>query len=104
MSFPADYHMHTPLCHHAVGEPKEYAAQAVRLGLREIGFSDHSPMEHDGFDEWRMELDKLDKYIQMVQAACKEHPDLTIKIALEVDYIPGHETWIRHLAQLHPWD
>ena len=34
MSLPADYHMHTPLCHHAIGEPTEYAAQAVKLGLQ----------------------------------------------------------------------
>ena len=41
MSLPADYHMHTPLCRHATGEPTELAAQAVRLGLTELGFSDH---------------------------------------------------------------
>jgi hypothetical protein len=33
MSLPADYHMHTPLCRHAVGEPTEYAAHAIKLGL-----------------------------------------------------------------------
>ena len=36
--------MHTPLCHHATGEPVEYAKRALELGLQEIGFSDHSPM------------------------------------------------------------
>ena len=59
MALPADYHMHTPLCHHATGEPTEYAARAVALGLTEIGFSDHSPMRQDNFDEWRMNFDKL---------------------------------------------
>ena len=96
--------MHTPLCHHAVGEPIEYAAQAVRVGLTEIGFSDHSPMREDGFDNWRMEFDKLDRYVEMVRQAQKAFPDLCIKLALEVDFIPGHEEWIRELAGLHPWD
>ena len=54
MQSPADYHMHTPLCHHATGEPTDYAAQAECAGLREIGFSDHSPMPRDDFDDWRM--------------------------------------------------
>ncbi|MBM3871517.1 MAG: histidinol phosphate phosphatase, partial [Verrucomicrobia bacterium] len=36
MSLPADYHMHTPLCRHANGEPVEYAARAVTAGLTEI--------------------------------------------------------------------
>ncbi|HSH14701.1 MAG TPA: PHP domain-containing protein, partial [Verrucomicrobiae bacterium] len=39
---PPDYHMHTPLCRHAVGEPVEYARRARELGLREIAFTDHS--------------------------------------------------------------
>ncbi len=38
MSWPPDYHMHTPLCRHAVGEPHAYAARAVAAGLTEIGF------------------------------------------------------------------
>ena len=104
MKLPADYHMHTPLCQHASGEPTEYAAQAVRLGLTEIGFSDHSPMRQDGFDNWRMRLDQLDEYVAKVRRAQVEHPSLTIKLALEVDYLPGHEEWIRDLAARHPWD
>jgi histidinol-phosphatase (PHP family) len=104
MSWPADYHMHTPLCHHAVGEPSEYAACAVELGFTEIGFSDHSPMRQDNFDEWRMNFDKLGSYVEKVVRARKDFPQLTIKLALEVDYLPGQEEWIRELAALHPWD
>ena len=39
----SDYHMHTPLCGHAFGDPSEYAQHAVKVGLEEIGFSDHAP-------------------------------------------------------------
>ena len=101
---PADYHMHTPLCHHAVGQPAEYAAQALRVGLAEIGFSDHSPMQRDDFDDWRMRFDQLDQYVAMVREAQETCPGLIIKLALEVDYIPGQEDWIRLLAARHSWD
>jgi histidinol-phosphatase (PHP family) len=104
MPLPADYHMHTPLCRHAKGEPVDYARHAVEIGLTEIGFSDHSPMRQDDFDEWRMRLDQLDEYVEKVQRARKEFPRLTIRLALEVDYLPGHEGWIRELAARHPWD
>lgn len=104
MSLPADYHMHTPLCRHAAGEPVEYAARAVELGLTEIGFSDHSPMKHDDFDDWRMRFDQLDEYVEKVRKAQKDFPQLTIKLALEVDYLPGQEDWIRELAGRHHWD
>src|SRR5205809_5345379 len=104
MQLPADYHMHTPLCHHAVGEPTEYAAQAVKVGLKEIGFSEHSPMPRDDFDDWRMLLGDMDGYVEKVARARRDHPGLVIKLALEVDYLPGHEDWIRELATRHPWD
>jgi histidinol-phosphatase (PHP family) len=101
---PADYHIHTPLCRHAVGEPAEYAQRAVELGFSEIGMSDHSPMQRDDFDNWRMRFDQLDEYVAKVRLAQKQFPQLTIRLALEVDYLPGQETWIRQLAALHPWD
>ncbi len=101
---PPDYHMHTPLCRHARGEPVDYARRAVELGFTEIGFSDHSPMIRDDFDNWRMRNDQLDEYAAKVRLAQKEFPQLTIRLALEVDYLPGHEDWIRNLATRHPWD
>lgn len=96
--------MHTPLCRHAVGQPVEYAAAAVAAGLDEIGFSDHSPMERDDFDNWRMFASQLDTYVASVEEARRRFPQLKIRLALEVDYLPGQEDWIRHLASLHPWD
>jgi len=96
--------MHTPLCRHAVGEPTEYAAHAVKLGLKEIGFSEHSPMPRDDFDDWRMLSGDMDEYVAKVQKARRDHPGLTIKLSLEVDYLPGQETWIRELSARHSWD
>ena len=104
IAWPPDYHMHTPLCHHAVGEPTDYARAAVRAGLKEIGFSEHSPMQRDDFDDWRMDLGDLDLYVEKVKKARREVPEITIKLAMEVDYIPGHEDWIRDLTARHPWD
>ena len=104
MSLPADYHMHTPLCRHARGEPEEYVQHALALGFKEIGFSDHAPMPKDDFDNWRMNTDKLDEYVAKVRKVQKNFPQLTIRLALEVDYLPGYEDWIRGLASRHPWD
>jgi histidinol-phosphatase (PHP family) len=104
MSLPADYHMHTPLCRHATGEPTELAAHAVRQGLTEIGFSEHNPMRRDDWDDWHMRQADLDTYVEKVQQARRDHPQLTIKLAMEVDFIPGHEDWIQDLAARYPWD
>ena len=36
---PADYHTHTPLCHHAEGSPSEYVEAAIAAGLEEYGIT-----------------------------------------------------------------
>ncbi len=74
--------MHTPLCRHATGEPVELAAQAVKLGLPEIGFSEHNPMIRDYYDDWHMLRSDLDAYVEKVAQARREYPGLTIKLAL----------------------
>jgi len=104
MSLPADYHMHTHLCHHAEGLPVDLARRAVELGLTEIGISEHNPMPRDDFDQWRMYLSKLDEYLENIREARAAFPQLTIRSALEVDYLPGAEEWIRDLAGRHDWD
>ena len=99
----ADYHLHTPLCHHATGWPLEYAARAVELGLGEIGFADHNPMP-EPFDDWRMSLADLPRYLDAVEQARAAFPQLTIRLGLECDFIAGREAWIEELAGMADWD
>jgi histidinol-phosphatase (PHP family) len=87
--------MHTPLCHHATGEPVDYAAAPSNSALTEIGFSDHSPMRAT-ISTVAHEHRKLDEYVAKVRSRPKRFPQLTIRLALEVDYLPGHEDWIRN--------
>jgi histidinol-phosphatase (PHP family) len=99
----ADYHVHTPLCRHASGWPSEMAARALELGFTELGLSDHNPMP-EPFDDWRMDLSELPKYLEAVQQAREQFPQLTIRLGLECDYLPGREDWIEKLATLADWD
>jgi len=98
-----DYHMHTPLCGHATGHPREYAAEALRKGLQEIGFSEHNPMP-EKFDDWRMDLGDFPKYLKLVDEARKDFPQLPIRLGLECDFIPGKENWIRELSKRADFD
>ena len=99
----ADYHTHTPLCRHADGWPIDLARVAAERGLGELGFADHNPMP-EPFDDWRMLIGELPRYIESVQEARAAFPQLNIKIGLECDFIPGHEKWIEQLAAMHEWD
>ena len=100
----ADYHTHTPLCRHAEGEPTEYVARAAELGLLEIGFSDHSPMPNDDFDDWRMNLGEFPQSLAKVDQARADHPNMAIRLGLEVDYFEDGGAWIRELAGMADYD
>ncbi len=99
----ADYHLHTPLCRHATGTPSDYAAAALARGFTEIGFADHNPMP-EPFDDWRMTIDELPRYVQSVEEARRAHPECVIRLGLECDFIPGYEWWIEKLAAMAEWD
>jgi hypothetical protein len=98
-----DYHLHTPLCRHAVGAPRDYVMAAQRAGLAEIGFSDHNPMPTQ-FDDWRMGPGQLPEYLDLIAEARHEFPHYPIWLGLECDFIPGHENHIRALAAQADWD
>lgn len=100
---PPDYHTHTPLCKHAEGHPREYAARAVELGLPELGLSDHSPMR-SYFDDWRMGWEEFPEYLDMVEEARAAHPTLPIRLGLEVDYLQGGESWVEELSRAADFD
>ena len=38
-----NFHTHTTRCNHAVGEDRQYVEEAIKGGLKVLGFSDHSP-------------------------------------------------------------
>jgi histidinol-phosphatase (PHP family) len=98
-----DYHMHTRLTD-GVGEPRDYARVALARGLAEIGCSDHAPLR-DRETDWTMKKADLPAYVELVRVAQREYAGrLPVKLGLEVDYVPGHEDWVRELAALHPWD
>jgi histidinol-phosphatase (PHP family) len=100
---PADYHLHTPLCRHCTGSPAEFAAAAVARGFTEIGFADHAPTR-EPLDDWRMDREELPRYVEAVETARAAFPELTIRLGLECDFIPGHEEWIEELAGFAHWD
>ena len=102
---PADYHTHTPLCHHATGEPEAYIDAALAAGLTEYGISDHAPAQPEPFDDWRMLASDLPAYEAWVERA-RQHAGerIPVRAGLECDWLPDCEAWIEALAARYPWD
>ena len=107
----ADYHIHTRLCRHAEGEPREYVERAIALGMTEMGFSDHLPFlggwvpSHDVADDWSMSVDELDDYVSLVQDLAREFAgDLRILVGIEADYIEETLDETAAVLEQYPFD
>ena len=88
----ANYHSHTPLCHHATGTPKEYTEAALERGLTTFGFSDHAPQWFPGdyYSTMRMYPEELPGYCDTVRQLQKEYEGrLQIPLGLEVEFYPA---------------
>jgi histidinol-phosphatase (PHP family) len=104
-----DYHVHTSRCGHAVGRMEEYVAHARAQGLPEMGFSDHLYLywlpTGSRDPELAMGEHELDDYVEDVLHLRRENPDLTIRLAIEADYVDGHDSEdARYIESFDEWD
>jgi len=100
-----DSHLHTPLCHHATGHPREYAQAALDAGLAGLCFTDHMPMPAWYDAPWRMRLDQLAEYVDTVRGVQAEYSGrLEVRLGLEADFHPGTERFVERVLAAHEWD
>ena len=102
-----DYHIHTPLCRHATGTLEQYRDAALKKGLVQCGIADHFPLAMLGFaaePAVTMEPDELAGYVKSVQALRDTTAGLTVRLGIEVDYLPGSETKLAPLLDRYPFD
>jgi histidinol-phosphatase (PHP family) len=90
----ANYHTHTYRCGHASGTEREYIENAIRAGIKILGFSDHTPYPGAGEPPKpipvRMDISELDGYCETVLALRDEYrDDIEIHLGLEVEYYPA---------------
>jgi histidinol-phosphatase (PHP family) len=92
--------MHTPLCRHAEGEPREYAEVAWRRGLKGIIVTCHNPLPEGYAAGSRMYPDQFDDYLELVEETRQAMAGkVDVRLGLEADFVPGLEAWIeRQLA------
>ncbi|GMA14419.1 histidinol-phosphatase HisJ family protein [Deinococcus metallilatus] len=100
-----DSHLHTPLCGHATGTPREYAQAALDAGLAGICFTDHMPMPAWYDAPWRMRLDQLAEYVDRVREVQADYSGrLEVRLGLEADVHPGTERFVERVLNAYPWD
>lgn len=99
-----DYHVHTALCGHAVGEMEDYVRVAVQKDLVELGFNDHAPLFHVRDPELAMDSQQLPMYVEQVRDLQRRYSRPRIKLGIEADFVPGYEEDLRRLLDQYDFD
>ncbi|MDE3056914.1 MAG: histidinol-phosphatase HisJ [Bacteroidota bacterium] len=101
-----DYHTHNFLCKHADGEIEEYILRAIDRGLNEIGCSDHSPMPNNFDAQHRMTEEQFYSFYKpaVLELRQKYKGRISVKFALEGDFFPGTEEWVKNFNAQHSFD
>ena len=95
----ANYHTHTWRCNHASGTERQYVDNALKAGLRVLGFADHAPylFPNGYYSTFRMKLSQFSDYVNTVLGLQEEYAgQIQIPLGLEIEYYP------RHLPELLP--
>ncbi len=89
-----DTHIHTKRCHHAEGDLEDYIIEAIKKGIKIIGFSEHAPLHFD-LDK-RLTQEESIKYLKDINRLKMKYKNkIKILAGFEIDYIEGYETQIK---------
>ncbi|MFW5995326.1 MAG: histidinol-phosphatase [Spirochaetia bacterium] len=100
--------MHTPLCGHARGEPREYVDAARRAGVDLVTFTCHIPMEDPSFGTrgTRMAQSDLPRYREMIRDAAEYGKERGVEVCfgIEAEVFPDDSIMQRMDRTLEAWD
>jgi len=100
-----DNHVHTRLCHHAIGEMEEYVLAAIDKGLHKLIFLEHLEVAINYFEStWLTEVD-FDFYHAEGKRLQEKYKDtIAIGLGVEVGYNPRVVDEIKRQLRMHAWD
>jgi histidinol-phosphatase (PHP family) len=99
-----DYHVHSFYCRHGEGRIHEYVEQAIAKNCREIGFAEHIPIPELRNDTGRMVEEDFASYVQDVEKAQMQYPEITVRLGLEADYIPKYMNYTQRFISSYDFD
>ncbi|MBE6107821.1 MAG: histidinol-phosphatase HisJ family protein [Erysipelotrichaceae bacterium] len=100
-----NYHTHTSRCKHAYGSEEDYIQSAIKAGITELGFSDHTPwpFKTANFEpRMRMKMNEYQDYLDTLQSLKEKYKDqISIRIGLECEYYEEYIDWLKNEIDTH---
>ena len=83
-----NYHTHTERCKHATGNVLEYTETAIKKGFTHLGFSDHTPLPDNRWQDVRMHMSELPDYVNEIEEVQAKFDKIEIFKGAECEFIP----------------
>ncbi len=102
-----NYHTHTYRCKHAIGQDEDYVKCAIKAGIRQLGFSDHTPWHYDSPFQptMRMDENQLEEYVNSIRYLKEKYKDqIDILIGLECEYFEKYIPWLKTIIEQYQID
>ncbi len=84
-----NYHAHTFRCKHASGIERNYIENAIKGGIKKMGFSEHAPFRHEDGKQvgYRIFVEEVKDYFDTLKNLREEYKDkIEIYIGFEIEY------------------
>ncbi len=97
-----NYHTHTVYCSHATGSMEEYVQNAIKGGIRYMGFAEHAPFRYpDGHETWfRLAMVDIPDYFQEVNRLREKYQgQIELSVGFEMEYYPEYFESMLELAR-----
>ena len=95
-----NYHTHTSRCGHASGEDEEYVLEAIKAGIKKLGFSDHVPWPTCPQPGIRMNEDLLENYVKSITFLKNKYKDqIEIHLGFEAEVVDQYMPYYKWLKE-----
>lgn len=102
-----NYHTHMRFCNHATGDVIDYIEEAIKIGMTEIGMTDHAPilesfMPKKDYDRNKcfenMKLSMIDTYLSQIEDSRKKYGNkINILSGFETEFLPDQLEFYKEL-------
>jgi len=96
----ANYHTHTYLCNHAVGNVDDYVKKAIEYGFHTLGMSDHAPFIFLQDRSVRMGIEDYPIYLEELRVAADKYKGkIKLYKGLEIEYFTSETNHYKDLLK-----
>lgn len=96
----SNYHTHTFRCGHAIGNDEDYVLEAIALGLKTLGFSDHVMLEGLHQPNIRGEFELSEGYFSSIRSLQEKYKErINILLGFEAEAFKEYFDYYRKLKE-----